>query len=83
MITTATIRWITLVVLAAATTAGTALRAQQPQTLPFEVTSVKPNRTGDRSSRFQLLPGGRFVATNTTARALLQSAYGSSTCPFK
>ena len=83
MITTATIRWITLVVLAAATTAGTALRAQQPQTLSFEVTSVKPNRTGDRSSRFQLLPGGRFVATNTTARALLQSAYRFEYLPFQ
>jgi uncharacterized protein (TIGR03435 family) len=60
-----------------------ALNAQQPQALSFEVTSVKPNRTGDRSSRFQLLPGGRFVATNTTVLALLQSAYQFEYMPFQ
>jgi uncharacterized protein (TIGR03435 family) len=58
-------------------------RAQQPQALSFDVTSVKPNRTGDRSSRFQLLPGGRFVATNTTVRALLQAAYRFDFLPFQ
>ena len=83
MMTTATIRWFALAVLAATTAAGTALQARQPQTPSFEVTSVKANRTGDRSSRFQLLPGGRFVATNTTARALLQSAYRFEYLPFQ
>lgn len=57
--------------------------AQPTETLSFEVTSVKPNRTGDRSSRFQLLPGGRFVATNTTVRALLQAAYRFEYQPFQ
>jgi uncharacterized protein (TIGR03435 family) len=61
----------------------TILRAQQPPVLAFEVTSVKANRTGDRSSRFQLLPGGRFVATNTTVRALLQAAYRFDYQPFQ
>ena len=65
----------------AASTPGVAV-AQEPA-LAFEVTSVKPNRTGDRSSRFQLLPGGRFVATNTTVRALLQSAYRFDYLPFQ
>ena len=60
-----------------------ALGAQQQQALSFEVTSVKQNRTGDRSSRFQLLPGGRFVATNTTVLALLQSAYQFEYMPFQ
>jgi uncharacterized protein (TIGR03435 family) len=55
----------------------------QNSTLAFEITSVKANRTGDRSSRFQLLPGGRFVATNTTVRALLQSAYRFDFLPFQ
>lgn len=55
----------------------------QPAALSFEVTSVKANRTGDRSSRFQLLPGGRFVATNTTVRALLQAAYRFDFLPFQ
>jgi uncharacterized protein (TIGR03435 family) len=58
-------------------------QAQQPQALSFDVTSVKPNRAGDRSSRFQLLPGGRFVATNTTVRALLQAAYRFDFLPFQ
>jgi uncharacterized protein (TIGR03435 family) len=64
--------------------AGTAaVHARQAETRSFEVTSVKPNRTGDRSSRFQLLPGGRFVATNTTVRALLQAAYRFDYQPFQ
>jgi len=57
--------------------------AQQGETLSFEVASVKANRSGDRSSRFQLLPGGRFVATNTTVRALLQAAYRFDYLPFQ
>jgi uncharacterized protein (TIGR03435 family) len=57
--------------------------ADAQATVAFEVTSVKANRTGDRSSRFQLLPGGRFVATNTTVRALLQAAYRFDYMPFQ
>jgi uncharacterized protein (TIGR03435 family) len=60
-----------------------ALADAQQSALAFEVTSVKANRTGDRSSRFQLLPGGRFVATNTTVRALLQAAYRFDYMPFQ
>jgi uncharacterized protein (TIGR03435 family) len=55
----------------------------QQAPLAFEVTSVKANRTGDRISRFQLLPGGRFVATNTTVRALLQAAFRFDYQPFQ
>ena len=68
---------------ALAASGTTVLHAQQPPALAFEVTSVKANRTGDRSSRFQLLPGGRFVATNTTVRVLLQSAYRFDDLPFQ
>jgi hypothetical protein len=36
---------------------------------PAEVTSVKPKRTGDRRSRFQLLPGGRFDVEGRGAKS--------------
>jgi uncharacterized protein (TIGR03435 family) len=49
----------------------------QPQSsLTFEVTSVKPNKSGSRSSRSGTLPGGRgFSATNITVRQLILTAY--------
>src|SRR5471032_386828 len=51
------------------------LRAQTPR-LEFEVASVKPSRSGPGPFRIATQPGGRFVATNATLRALIQYAYG-------
>ena len=41
----------------------------------FEVASVKPTSSGPGPVRIETLPGGRFVATNVTLRALIQNAY--------
>jgi uncharacterized protein (TIGR03435 family) len=42
----------------------------------FDVTSVKPNRTGSDGSTLKTLPGGKFVATNANLKALIQFAFG-------
>ena len=42
----------------------------------FEVASIKPNVSGDHRIGFQIAPGGRFTATNVTAKMLMQQAYG-------
>jgi uncharacterized protein (TIGR03435 family) len=47
---------------------------QEP--LAFEVTSVKPNRSGELMIRTDTEPGGRFLAVNAPLRMLLQLAYG-------
>jgi uncharacterized protein (TIGR03435 family) len=58
------------------TGAGIAAQVPPPQMpLSFEVASVKPNRSGDNATFIQLLPGGRFLASNATLRALIQAAY--------
>jgi uncharacterized protein (TIGR03435 family) len=41
----------------------------------FEVASVKPTSSSPGPVRIEALPGGRFVATNVTLRALIQTAY--------
>ena len=41
----------------------------------FEVASVKPTSSGPGPVRIETLPGGRFVDTNVTLRALIQNAY--------
>ena len=52
------------------------VRAQTtPDALAFEVASVKPNKSGEPSIRFGLLPGGRFNAVNVPARQLIVFAY--------
>jgi uncharacterized protein (TIGR03435 family) len=44
----------------------------------FEVASIHPHRSsGDEPSNRQMLPGGRFVATATTARTLIRIAFGT------
>jgi uncharacterized protein (TIGR03435 family) len=44
----------------------------------FEVASIRPRQSGgDESSNRQMLPGGRFVATATTARTLIRIAFGT------
>ena len=48
--------------------------AQDP--LPaFDVASVKPNVSGEANGGSQVLPGGRFVATNAPVMLLLVAAY--------
>jgi uncharacterized protein (TIGR03435 family) len=52
-------------------------RAAQPP-LRFEVASIRPHRSnGDEPSDRRILPGGRFVATATTARTLIRIAFGT------
>jgi bla regulator protein blaR1 len=55
-------------------------RAQSPATsvasATFDVTSVKPNKTGPGGpSMMQNQPGGRLTATNVPVRLLIQNAY--------
>jgi uncharacterized protein (TIGR03435 family) len=51
--------------------------AAQPALL-FEVASIRPHRSaGDEPSNRRVLPGGRFVATNTTVRTLMRIAFGT------
>ena len=43
----------------------------------FEITSVRPHDSaGNEPSDRRVLPGGRFVATGTTARTLMRIAFG-------
>ena len=42
----------------------------------FEVASVKSSGSGTGGFSITTQPGGRFTATNVTARALIQTAYG-------
>jgi uncharacterized protein (TIGR03435 family) len=55
--------------------------ASQPDAQPplrFEVVSIHPQQSsGDEPSSRQMLPGGRFVATGTTARTLIRIAFGT------
>jgi len=51
-------------------------RASDQKPPAFEVTSVKPNRSGSRQVNMNALPGGRFVATNVSLQVLISSAYG-------
>jgi uncharacterized protein (TIGR03435 family) len=52
------------------------LRAQAPTVPAFEVASVKINKSGDSNGGSSVRPGGRYIATNITLRALVRSAYG-------
>jgi uncharacterized protein (TIGR03435 family) len=49
--------------------------AAPPQNKAFELASVKPNKSGDRSSAIGTKPGGRFEAVNASLRSLVLSAY--------
>jgi uncharacterized protein (TIGR03435 family) len=57
------------------------LTASQPDTeqaFRFEVASIRPRESGrDEPSNRQMLPGGHFVATATTVRALIRIALGT------
>ena len=43
----------------------------------FEAVSIKPNKSGDVRAIFHPSPGGRLSATNVTAKALIEWAYGA------
>jgi uncharacterized protein (TIGR03435 family) len=49
------------------------LSAQQPP--QFDVASVKPNKSADNRVMIGMQPGGRFTATNVSARQLITNAY--------
>jgi uncharacterized protein (TIGR03435 family) len=56
----------------------TASEQDNPVALRFEVTSIRPQKSGDdQPSNRQMLPGGRFVATATSARTLIRIAFGT------
>jgi uncharacterized protein (TIGR03435 family) len=42
----------------------------------FEVTSVKPNKSGDGRVMLSMPPTGRYTATNVPLRLLVQNSYG-------
>lgn len=54
---------------------GATFAAQAPATPTFDVATVKPNPSGDRSSSTRGQPGGRFDASNITLRLLIRDAY--------
>src|SRR5204862_6778014 len=68
------IRMAGALILAAAFLASSGIRAQQPGAA-FDVASVKPNKTGDRSSTSRDLPGGQFEAINIRLTSLILQAY--------
>ena len=57
------------------TAAGDLQSGTQTASPTFEVASVKPTSSSPGPVRIEALPGGRFVATNVTLRALIQTAY--------
>ena len=42
----------------------------------FEVASIKPNASGEMSSRSGTRPGGRYIGTNMSLKGLVMQAYG-------
>jgi uncharacterized protein (TIGR03435 family) len=52
-----------------------ASQSQKEPPLAFEVASVKVNKSGERESLVQYLPGGRFVARNTGVFQLVGEAF--------
>lgn len=52
---------------------STPARAQAPS---FEVASIKENKTDTNRVSMNVLPGGRWVATNVTLEILVTAAYG-------
>jgi uncharacterized protein (TIGR03435 family) len=59
---------------------GSQALAQAPAPLAeFEVVSIKPDKSGDLQQTMHPSPGGRFTATNVTAKRLIEWAYGMRT----
>lgn len=54
--------------------AGAVLAAQQPPPRPFDVVSIKPNRS-NAPDRFRALPGGRYEWTSVSVTGLIWQVY--------
>ena len=52
-----------------------ALTAQEPEPVAFEIASIKPNRSGERSASIYPLVGRTFTAENAPLRDLIRYAY--------
>jgi uncharacterized protein (TIGR03435 family) len=63
---------VLLIVVAAAASAQQAV----PPAPSFEVASIKENKTDTNRVSMNVLPGGRWVATNVTLEVLVAAAYG-------
>src|SRR5436853_485688 len=51
-------------------------RSLQAPRLEFEVASIKPSASDGRSMSMTMRPGGRFTASNVSAKMLIKVAYG-------
>lgn len=66
----------TILVLIALFAAAAAAGAQpEPDGPAFEAATVRPNRSGEARRQIEVLPGGRFNATNMTLWQILSVAY--------
>jgi uncharacterized protein (TIGR03435 family) len=75
MIRTTIGRLLTVVLTAVASREPLVLAQAPPAAPTFEVASVKPNQSGGAGMSVQILPGGRYMASNATLRALVQASY--------
>ena len=71
-----TVQMLILSVVIIAARALWAVQASPQQRPSFEVTSVKPNVTGDHRVLIMTQPGGRFVTTGVSLKTLIGFAYG-------
>lgn len=55
---------------------GPNLAAQEVRGQQFEVATIKPDHGAGDGTTINVLPGGRFVATNVNLRTLVMSAFG-------
>jgi bla regulator protein blaR1 len=70
------VRCAAVMALIVATTTSVIVRGQEPsERLQFQVASVKANRSGESSLRFEAQPGGRFLAVNIPLKQLIRAAY--------
>jgi bla regulator protein blaR1 len=70
------VRCAAVIFLTLSTASAPFVRAQVPSPRPqFQVTSVKANRSGESSIRFEAQPGGRFLAVNIPLKQLIRAAY--------
>ncbi len=44
---------------------------------PYQVVTLKVNTSGEKITHIEFLPGGGFIATNSTLRHLIEVAYGA------
>jgi uncharacterized protein (TIGR03435 family) len=70
---------ITLAVLLVTVAAHPVAQQSEPT---FEVASIKQNKTESNRVSMNVLPGGRFVATNVSLETLIAGAYGTDAIPL-